>query len=85
MAPQRDWTPAQWYQEAVRCYVDGHQGCPWCLGSHRVFRSEREGRLDYYCNCCEFYASHETKANAYRFVPGQCHPTASMSPAVGCP
>lgn len=71
MSSQRDWTPAQWFEEAARCYLESHQGCPWCGGSYRVFRSERRGREDYYCNCCDFYVCHEHEADRYYAVPGR--------------
>ena len=84
MDTQRDWTPAQWFSEAARCYVEGHQACPWCCGSHRVFRSERIDRTDYYCNCCDFYASHERRTDRYHAVAGRQEMNAVELQGVGC-
>lgn len=82
MNPQGEWTPAQWFEEAARCYLEGHQACPWCGGSHRVFRSERGGLLDYYCNCCDFYVCHEPRTHQYHAVLGQKE-MCVVSPPVG--
>src|SRR5262249_60368835 len=29
-------TPLEWFREAARVYVEGHQACIWCGGRHRV-------------------------------------------------
>lgn len=71
MRPHQERTGAEWFVEAARCYVEGHQGCPWCGGSHRVYKTERDGRLEYYCSGCDFYASHDSRADAYVAVPGE--------------
>jgi hypothetical protein len=47
-------SPAQWFAEAVRCYLEAHQGCPCCGNQHCVFRSEWGARVEYYCSACDF-------------------------------
>ncbi|HXG09065.1 MAG TPA: hypothetical protein VNK04_04685 [Gemmataceae bacterium] len=84
MNPQPDWTPAQWFNEAVRCYIEGHQACPWCDGSHRVFKSERAGRLDFYCYCCDFYVGYEEQTDCYHVVPGRQDAAAERHRVAGC-
>src|SRR5437660_159129 len=32
MLPATKRTPREWFDEAARCYVEGHQGCAWCGG-----------------------------------------------------
>jgi hypothetical protein len=82
MKPQQTWTPAQWFEQAARCYVEGHQACPWCGGSHRVFRAERADRVHYHCNCCDFYVCYEPRTGRYHLVPGQQELSAA-APALG--
>ena len=48
--------PVKWFEEAARCYVEGHQACPWCGERHCVFRSEWGGRVEYHCSACDFSA-----------------------------
>ncbi len=69
MAPSQR-THQEWFEEAARCYVDNHQGCCWCGGANRVYRSERGGRLEYECGECEFYASREDGDGRYFMAPG---------------
>jgi hypothetical protein len=64
-------TPQDWFRQAARAYVEGHQGCVWCDGAHRVYRSERGTCVEYLCSCCEFYAIHDRAANRYFAAPGQ--------------
>jgi formamidopyrimidine-DNA glycosylase len=64
-------TPLEWFQEAARVYIEGHQACIWCGGCHRVFRSERGSRVDYYCYACDFYVSHDRSADDYVATPGR--------------
>ena len=66
-----DRNSREWFAEAVRCYQERHQGCPWCGGSHRVFQVERDGRREYFCNGCDFRASFDPAANTYRAIPGE--------------
>lgn len=83
MTPQRERTPTQWFEAAAQWYMEGHQACPWCAGSHRVFRSERHGRTDYYCHSCDFYVSYEAGVG-YHVVLGQDGISPPAEPAFGC-
>jgi hypothetical protein len=65
-----EWTAIDWFQEAARAYVEGHQACVWCGGCHRVYRNERSGCIEYYCASCEFYAIHDRAHNRYYSAPG---------------
>lgn len=74
-SPPRDTvvekTAHQWFEEAAKCYVEFHQGCPWCGGSHRVFHSERGGETQYYCMQCDFRAGYDRESDNYFTVPGE--------------
>ena len=61
----------EWYAEAARCYVERHQGCAWCGGSHRVYRQKRGSRVEYSCNGCDFSASHDLETHSFFCVPGE--------------
>ena len=69
---QLEQTPKQWFQEAARYYVEGHQGCVWCGGANCVYRSQRGGRLEYYCSECDFFACFDAQADRYFVTTG--HP-----------
>jgi hypothetical protein len=47
-------TAEEWFAEAVRWYLEGHQGCPCCRSQHCVFRSRWGTRIEYYCTSCDF-------------------------------
>ena len=64
-------TPVEWFREAARVYVEGHQACIWCGERHRVFRSERGSRVEYYCSACDFFASHDRAGDQYSASPGE--------------
>ena len=64
-------TPGEWFQEAARCYAEKHQGCPWCGGAYRVYRSKRTQVLEYHCGGCDFFACHEHDSGRYFMGPGQ--------------
>jgi hypothetical protein len=61
MAPKTEWTADQWFAEASRWYVEGHQGCASCHGRHCVFRSEWGSRVEYHCTACDFSACHDAQ------------------------
>ncbi len=61
---------SEWYHEAARCYLEGHQACAWCGGAHRVFKLQSGSRIEYYCNGCEFLAAHDPENGTYSIVPG---------------
>ncbi len=64
-------TPCEWFQEAARCYVEKHQGCPWCGGANRVYRSERKLGMEYHCGGCDFFVSHDRESGQYFMGPGR--------------
>jgi hypothetical protein len=64
-------TPCEWFHEADRSYVEKHQGCPWCGGANRVYRSERNQLLEYHCGSCDFFACHDRETGQYFMGPGQ--------------
>jgi hypothetical protein len=63
-------TAQEWFAEAARDYVDGHQACAWCGGRHRVFKTRHGTRLEYHCTDCDFYVCHDEQTNAYAVEPG---------------
>ena len=64
-------TPQEWFQEAVRCYVEKHQGCAWCGGPHRVYLLVQEQQVVYYCNGCDFRTGHDKRAGRFFSFPGE--------------
>ena len=64
-------TPSEWFVEASRCYIEHHQGCPWCGGSHRVYQIHRDNLVEYFCNGCDFRAGFDPAANSYFAFPGE--------------
>lgn len=70
MRPETHRSSQEWYQEASRSYLEGHQACAWCGGSHRVFKTHRGSRLEYHCNDCNFYVCYDQASNSYRAEPG---------------
>jgi hypothetical protein len=63
-------TPCEWFHEAARCYVEMHQGCPWCGGANRVYRSARRNVIEYHCGACDFFACQEQSSGRYFMGPG---------------
>lgn len=63
-------TAEDWFKEAERVYTEKHQGCPWCGGSHRVFCQRSGDTLLFYCQGCDFHASHHASDNTFRMLPG---------------
>ncbi len=59
MSADSERTPWEWYQETVRAYEEGHQGCPHCGAQHCVFRSQWGARVEYYCSACDFSTSRD--------------------------
>jgi hypothetical protein len=57
--------PRDWYDAAVRCYLEGHQACPRCGRRHCVFRASWGARTEYYCSACDFSACHDGQTNRY--------------------
>jgi hypothetical protein len=70
MAPSQR-ASSEWFEEAARCYVEQHQGCAWCGGSHRVFKVHKGSKIEYYCNGCDFLAGYDPEAGTHFCVPGE--------------
>jgi hypothetical protein len=70
MGSSAERTPLEWYREAVRSYVEDHQGCPHCGGQHCVFRSCWGQRVEYYCSACDFSTCHDAQTGLYFAVIG---------------
>ena len=75
---QADVTPCAsiWFERASRWFIERHQGCPWCRGSHCLFRSRRPDRVHYSCSECDFFVCHTPHDNGYFVAPGQLLPAA---------
>jgi hypothetical protein len=63
-------TTEEWFHEAERTYMENHQGCPWCEGSHRVFCQRRGSTVIFYCQGCDFQASHDPTTDSFKMLPG---------------
>jgi hypothetical protein len=63
-------TSQEWFAEAVRCYVERHQGCAWCGGSHRVLRRQQGDCVEYYCTGCDFRTAHDPDTERFFVIPG---------------
>ncbi|HMF10730.1 MAG TPA: hypothetical protein VKE94_00440 [Gemmataceae bacterium] len=72
-------SPAAWFAEAARCYVEGHQACAWCGDSHCVFQTEHGSRLEYSCNSCDFYVCLDRQAGQYHATAGTSRAAANAS------
>jgi hypothetical protein len=71
MAAHPERTAQEWYEEATRAYVEGHQACAWCGSIHQVYRGQRSGRDEYYCPACDFYTFHNPTTGQYFAAMGQ--------------
>ena len=79
-------TAREWFEEAKRAYVEGHQACPCCGGRHQVYKGRRGSRQDYYCPACDFYAFHDEGSGQFyaaagHEVPVCAQPALAMTPA----
>ncbi len=85
MSGNEEWSAARWYERAAHRYVEKHQGCAWCGGSHCVFCSHRPDRVEYSCSVCDFFACYNHQTNRYYSSPGQTPPAAEAeaAPAAG--
>jgi len=79
MTPLLKRSPAAWFAEAARRYVEGHQACAWCGDSYCVFQTERGPRLEYSCNHCEFYVCYDRQTGTYHATAGASHAAANAS------
>jgi hypothetical protein len=66
-----DLTPPQWYAEAARCYVEEHQGCPWCGGQHRVHQVRQGQKISFACQRCDFQVSFDGQTGRFHMIPGE--------------
>jgi hypothetical protein len=73
-------TAEEWFEEAVRWYLEGHQGCPCCGGQHCVFRSQWGRRIEYYCTGCDFSVGQDTASRRCTASRGESLPAASLFP-----
>lgn len=68
-------TAVEWFVDAARWYVEGHQGCVSCGGQHCVFRSEWGARVEFYCSACDFSVCHDGETGHYFAAAGDGAPT----------
>ena len=61
----------QWFDDAARCYVEKHQGCPWCGGQHRVYHLVRGTEQTYTCQNCDFQAQVDGATAEYSHIVGE--------------
>jgi len=54
-------TAEEWFSDAMRWYLEGHQGCPCCQKRHCVFRSRWGTRIEYHCNACDFSVAQDAQ------------------------
>jgi hypothetical protein len=59
-----------WYHEAARYYVEGHQACAWCGSPHQVYKVNTATGVEYQCNRCDFHAGYDQDLDRYRFIAG---------------
>jgi hypothetical protein len=69
--PPKDRTAAEWFAEAARTYLEGHQACAWCGRSYQVRKVEKAHGVEFHCHFCDFHASHDATLDRYRVVPGE--------------
>ncbi len=60
-----------WYKEAARCYLEGHQACAWCGGQHQVFKIKTATGVEYHCNQCDFRAGYDRHLDRHTVIPGE--------------
>jgi hypothetical protein len=75
-------TSDEWFAEAVRWYLEGHQGCPRCQCSHCVFRSQWGMRVEYYCTACDFSAARDAASQRCTATGGEGLPAPGV--LLGC-
>lgn len=60
-----------WFDAAARSYEENHQGCPWCGGSHRVYRFQRGTKQIFSCQTCDFQVVHDEALGVFRHIEGE--------------
>jgi hypothetical protein len=74
--PQR--VAQKWFVEALRWYIEEHQGCPRCRGHHCVFRAQWGNRTEYHCTACDFSAAHDQGNGIFAATDGEVVPPAEV-------
>lgn len=74
---QPEYSFQEWFEAAAEAYVKAHQGCPWCQGANRVYRTERGSATEFHCGGCDFYVRHDRETGQYYMGAGQTE----MAPA----
>ena len=69
--PTAERSATDWFAEAKRCYIEEHQGCPWCGGPHRVTRVEIGARTTFTCQRCDFQVVYDAQTGRYTFIRGE--------------
>lgn len=80
MALHPERSPREWYEEAARAHLEGHQACAWCGVAYQVYRAQRGSRLEYYCPACDFFAFHDTVSGKYFAALGRDLATLPQAP-----
>ena len=68
--PLTERTTKEWFAEAARYYLEGHQACAWCHQAHQVYRIETANGLQFHCNHCDFHVSYDRQQDRYTVVRG---------------
>jgi hypothetical protein len=64
-------TAQEWFHEAARCYIEGHQACAWCGGAHCVFRRKEDSQLTFSCHDCDFRVGYDEARGRHAIIPGE--------------
>src|SRR5438046_2622352 len=64
-------TSSEWFEEALRCYLEFHQACPWCGGTHCVNHVQRGPFHTFSCQTCDFEVVHDESTGVYRHIVGE--------------
>src|SRR5690242_8112737 len=64
----------KWFVDAIRWYVEEHQGCPRCQDRHCVFRARWGSRVEYHCTACDFSVAHDEATGACTVSDGEPSP-----------
>jgi hypothetical protein len=71
-------TAEEWFNDAVRWYLEGHQGCPCCQAHHCVFRSVWGLRIEYHCTACDFSVARDGQSLRCTASRGEGKPSARL-------
>jgi hypothetical protein len=70
MGSNAERTAGEWFAEALRWYLERHQGCACCQRQHCVFRSEWGRRIEFHCTECDFSTSCDGLTGMASYTPG---------------